>query len=568
MTLQGCHLKEGALKVYSGQGAERTAFCPAQGIEAESPDDDRREEEDLERKARPPRRAGGAPECADGNFAFYCFKCVGPVFITLLLLLFAGKSFSIELNYPKQEIRAVWLTTIYGLDWPAKPACNETECLRQQRELCVILDRLKDANFNTVFVQARLRGDVIYASAIEPASKVFSGKYGVLPGYDPLEYVIEECHKRSMECHAFFVTFPIGSDRIVNEQGSNSVVRRKPYLCLKHRDQWYLDPGMPGTVDYILSLVKEIICNYDIDGIQFDYMRYPENARNFPDKQSYAKYGKGKKIADWRRENINCLISEIHDWVKQEKPWVQVSSCPLGKYSKIAACPNVGWTAYDDVFQDTKAWLQDGKQDMIVPMMYYRQHDFYPFVDNWMEHASQRSMVAGLGAYRLNKKEGDWNLSEIKEQINYIRQHGVAGCAFFRTQFVVDDEKGIYTELKNNFFKYPAQLPPLTWMNDSVQPKSPEAVRIVRERDTLKLSWEEEETDRYTYTVYYSLTDTIDTGKAESILATGLRKNEMYVPVDTCGEKGYTFSVSASNRYRIESNISHETYYYLSEYEK
>ena len=488
--------------------------------------------------------------------------------ILFVFFLFVRNGFPVDYNYPKQEIRAVWLTTIFGLDWPTHPASTEKDRTRQKQELCTILDRLKEANFNTVFVQARLRGDVIYSSSIEPASNVFSGKYGVLPGYDPLAFVIDECHKRGMECHAFFVTFPVGSERAVKEQGSRSVVKRKPHLCLKHYDQWYLDPGIPETSDYILSLVKEIVRNYDIDGIQFDYIRYPDGAQSFPDKKTYAKYGKGKKLADWRRENINRLVSKIHDWVKQEKPWVQVSSCPLGKYSKIAERPDAKWTAYEDVFQDPKAWLQAGKQDMIVPMMYYKQNDFYPFVNNWREQANQRNMVAGIGVYRLNKKEGDWNLSEIKEQISYIRQQGVDGCAFFRTRFVIDNEKGIYSELKNNYFKYPAQLPPLTWMNNGLKPNAPKEIYVVRERNYLKLSWDKDLEEQCTYTVYYSLSDSIDTTKAESILATGLRKNEVYLPVDLNIEKGYMFSVTASNRYRIESTPSYETYYYLSEYEK
>lgn len=489
------------------------------------------------------------------------------VFSLLFLSLLTTIVFAVDYDIPKQEIRAVWLTTNYGLDWPSHPARNESERVYQKQELCMILDRLKDANFNTVFVQVRLRGDVIYKSKIEPASKVFSGKYGILPGYDPLTYVVDECHKRGMECHAFFVTFPVGSDKAVKEQGGYSVVKRKPHLCLKHDNHWYLDPGVPETTEYILSLVKEIVTNYDIDGIQFDYIRYPDRAKSFPDKRSYAKYGKGKNLADWRRQNINRMVARIHDWVKQEKPWVQVSSCPLGKYSRIAERPDAKWTAYEDVYQDPRVWLQSGKQDMIVPMMYYQQKDFYPFVNNWMEQAKQRNMVAGLGAYQLSKQEGDWSLSELMDQINYIRRQGVDGCAFFRTRFVIDNEKGLYSELKNNYFKYPAQLPPLVWMSN-VKPEAPREIFVTREQNSLKLSWHNDGADQYTYTVYYSLTDSIDTTKAQSILATGLRKNEFFLPVDINTEKGYMFSVTASNRYRIESATSYETYYYLSEYEK
>ena len=154
-----------------------------------------------------------------------------------------------------------------------------------------------------------------------------------------------------------------------------------------------MDPGVPETADYILSLVKEIVNGYDIDGIHFDYIRYPEEAKKFPDKALYNKSGKKKSLADWRRENINRMVYRIYDWVKQTKPWVQVSSSPLGKYNRIERVPNAGWTAYESVFQDPKMWMQQGKQDMIVPMMYYLHKNFFPFVDNWVDNCNGRLVV-------------------------------------------------------------------------------------------------------------------------------------------------------------------------------
>ncbi|MDR1102440.1 MAG: family 10 glycosylhydrolase, partial [Tannerella sp.] len=483
-------------------------------------------------------------------------------------LWLAGAVCATGTDAPKREIRAVWLATVYGLDWPSQPATDEAGRIRQQEELCVLLDRLQAANFNTVFIQTRLRGDVIYQSDTEPAAKVFSGKYGVMPGYDPLAFAIDECHRRGLECHAFLVTYPVGSPRVVEEQGALSVVKRHPELCLRHGNNWYLDPGQPGTCDYILSIVREIVSRYDVDGIQFDYVRYPEQAQSFPDQQTFAAYGNGENLADWRRGNINRLMEQVYDWVRQTKPWVQVSSSPLGKYRRDMQTPNAVWTAFDDVYQDPKAWLQAGKQDMIVPMMYYRANDFYPFVNIWVEQVAQRNMVAGLGAYRLNRKEGDWNLSEMVDQINYVRRQGGDGCAFFRARFVVGDEKGLYGELKNHLFRFPAQLPPLTWLSDTLPPPAPQEMIVTRRDDCLQLSWEDASPPgENTYTVYYSLADTLDTNQARSILATGVRDREIYLPVDIAQEKGYLFCVTASNRYRMESRPSYETYYYLSAFE-
>lgn len=469
----------------------------------------------------------------------------------------------------KKEIRGVWLTTVYGLDWPHQPATNPLTREKQQKELIYILDRLQEANFNTIFLQARLRGDVIWRSDIEPASKTFSGKYGLMPGYDPLAFAIEECHKRGMECHAWFVTFPLGTDKRVKEQGKRSVVKRYPKLCKRHNGEWYLDPGVPETTDYILSLVKEIVNGYDIDGIHFDYVRYPEQAKSFPDKAQFKKLGKKQSLPEWRRTNINKMMVRIYDWVKSVKPWVQVSSSPLGKYNRIERVPNAGWTAYESVYQDPVLWMQEDKQDMIVPMMYYLHEDFFPFVDNWVSNSNGRLIVPGLGAYRMLKDEADWQLNDVTDQIDYSRYFGGAGCVFFRCTNVLDNTKGLFDELKNNYYKYPAQLPALTWLDQTI-PSAPQNVQVERIGSDLKLQWNKPtlENNELTYTVYYSLTDSIQIENAKHILMTGIRDTTIYLPIDTTVEKGYLFSVSSSTRYHIESTPSKEIFYYLSKYVK
>lgn len=470
----------------------------------------------------------------------------------------------------KTEVRAVWLATVHGLDWPHRTATSETTREIQQRLLCEMLDKLQEANFNTVFFQTRLRGDVAYPSAIEPYSRIFTGKEGGSPGYDPLAFAIEECHKRGMECHAWFVTFPLGTEEHVREMGKRSVVKRMPKLCKKHQGEWYLDPGVPETADYILSLVREIVENYDIDGIHFDYIRYPEAAKSFPDKATYQRYGKKTKLDDWRRSNINKIVARIYDTVKAKKPWVQVSSSPLGKYSRIPKVPNAGWTAYESVYQDPAQWLREGKQDMIVPMMYYLHKNFFPFVDNWVEQSNGRLIVPGLGAYRLLKAEADWSLNDVTDQIDYTTHFGGAGCAYFRAGNILANEKGIYDELKKDYYQYPAQLPPLTWLNDAV-PQAPQEVHVERIGDELKLTWEKPagETQDLTYTLYCAMgSDTLDLNLPQHILSTQCHTTELYLSVPSDKELAYTFVVTASTRYHIESLPSHETYYYLSKFEK
>ena len=335
--------------------------------------------------------------------------------LTILLLTMAQTA-----AQPKHEIRATWLTTLGGMDWPRNKATSAEGIRRQQQELCDILDHLKEANFNTVMMQTRLRGDLIYPSAIETFPEALTGKTGKNPGYDPLAFAIEECHKRGMELHAWIVTIPAGNNRQVKLLGKSSVVKKKRPICKQHDGAWFLDPGHPGTADYLSSIVREIVTRYDVDGIHFDYIRYPENARRFPDRDTHRKYGKGKDLKQWRRENITNITRRLYTEIKQAKPWVKVSSSPVGKYKDTSRYSSLGWNAYETVHQDAQGWLKEGIHDALFPMMYFKDNHFYPFVLDWKENDCGRWVVPGLGIYFLSPKEKDWPLDEMSRQLYFV----------------------------------------------------------------------------------------------------------------------------------------------------
>ena len=492
--------------------------------------------------------------------------------LLLLPLALAQQGPAFAADYPKREIRAVWLSTIFGMDWPGKPAVNEAGRIAQQQELCDKLDLLKEANFNLVFLQTRIRGDLIYPSSIEPMNKVFSGRHGYDPGYDPLAFAIGECHKRGLECHAWIITYPLGKADEVRRKGKQTVVRLKPELCKLYNGEWYLNPGMPGASDYILAIVREIVTNYDVDGIHFDHIRYPENAYAFPDEDTYRRYGKSQSLRAWRQDNINRLVETVYDWVKENKPWVQVSASPLGKYKPLPQAPNAGLTALD-VYQDPQEWLRKKKQDMLVPMMYYKGNYFYPFVDNWTDNSNGRYIAPGLGIYKLAPGEAGWTLKDVASQIEYVRASGAGGLTFFRGAQLFGNTKGIYAALKDKYFKYPALLPPLTWLSRE-RPHTPVDLNVHREDNKLIVSWDMPAEavgylESLTYTVYYSRSGSVNVALAQHILATGLRSSALELSIDNPGrEQEFSFRVSAINRYHIESRPSREVYYYFTDYEK
>ena len=212
------------------------------------------------------------------------------IFILLLLALISPAK-----AQPKFEVRAAWITAVYGLDWPKTAATSPKTILKQQEELIDILDKLKAANFNTVLFQTRTRGDVLYRSNIEPFNSILTKKVGKDPGYDPLEFAIKECHKRGMECHAWMVTIPLGNIKHVGSLGKQSVTKRFKDICVRYKNEYFLNPGHPATKEYLMKLVNEVVQRYDVDGVHFDYLRYPENAPLFPDKYDFKRYNKGLK---------------------------------------------------------------------------------------------------------------------------------------------------------------------------------------------------------------------------------------------------------------------------------
>lgn len=451
---------------------------------------------------------------------------------------------------PKYEIRATWLTTLGGMDWPRHKATSAEGIRRQQQELCNILDRLKEANFNTVMMQTRLRGDLIYPSAIETFPEALTGKTGKNPGYDPLAFAIEECHKRGMELHAWIVTIPAGNNRQVKLLGKHSVVKKYRQICKQHDRAWFLDPGHPKTADYLSNIVREIVTKYDVDGIHFDYIRYPENAHRFPDRDTHRKYGKGKDLKLWRRENITNIVRRLYSEVKQVKPWVKVSSSPVGKFKDTSRYSSLGWNAYETVYQDAQGWLKEGIHDALFPMMYFKDNHFYPFVLDWKENDNGRWVVPGLGIYFLSSKEKDWPLDEMSRQLYFTRQSGLAGHAFFRNKFLMDNVKGILDEIQHVFYSTPALIPPMTWQ-DSIAPSVPTSpIHEFQADGRVRLAWEASKDNHelpVVYHLYASATYPVDTENAHNLFATHLKDTTI------TGKEGYYYAVTSADRYGNES---------------
>lgn len=435
---------------------------------------------------------------------------------------------------PKYEVRAVWLTTIGGIDWPHSYAGSARSIERQKDELRDILDRLQRANINTVLLQTRIRATTIYPSAYEPWDGCLSGKPGKSPGYDALKFAIDECHRRGMELHAWVVAIPIGK---WNAAGCVRLRKRHPGLVRKIGDEGYLDPEKPQTAEYLADLCAEITGNYDIDGIHLDYIRYHET---WPMKVSRRQ----------GRTNITNIVRAISRRVKSIKPWVKMSCSPIGKYKDLSRFSSYGWNAYERVCQDAQAWLRDGLMDELFPMMYFRGNQFYPFALDWNEHSYGRIVAPGLGIYFMSPREKDWPLSDITREMLTLRHYGM-GHAFFRSKFFTDNVKGIYDFTAQSFNQYPALIPPMTWQS-SARPSAPSGLSRRTQEDNVELlSWTpvDKDTTRIMYNVYSSREYPVNTDDARNLTVVRLRKSSLIIPHDPTRY----YAVTAIDRYGNES---------------
>ncbi len=447
---------------------------------------------------------------------------------------------------PKHEVRAVWLTTIGGVDWPHSYAQSARSAEKQQKELCDILDRLEEAGINTVLIQTRIRGTMIYPSTYEPWDGCLSGFPGKSPGYDALKFAVDECHKRGMEVQAWVVTIPMGK---WNALGCKSLRNRYPTLVKKIDADGYMNPEDSRTGDYLADICKEITSKYDVDGIHLDYIRYPET-------------WKLKVSKDQGRTYITSIVRKIHDAVKSVKPWVKLSCSPIGKFEDLDRYWSHGWNAYDKVCQDAQGWLRDGLMDELFPMMYFRNDQFFPFAIDWRERNYGKTVVPGLGIYFLDPKEGKWNISDITREMYHLRNIGL-GYAFFRNKFLLDNRQGILDFTRDKFNEYPALIPPMTWASNKL-PQSPQNLKTGESDNYTVLTWEcpkvyEDgsaiQTPHIYNNVYASRKYPVDVTDARNLIVTRSTERKLTFKKED-GEAPLYFAVTSMDGYGNESKAT------------
>ncbi len=432
--------------------------------------------------------------------------------ITLVLFL----SIAGLLAQSKYEFRAAWVSTVLRLDWPSSAIVTS-----QKAQMIKILNGMEKAKMNAVIFQVRPSCDVFYDSEIEPWSNWLTGTEGKAPNpyYDPLEFAIEEAHKRNIELHAWFNPYRakkgtsngVTSEHVFNkhpewilEVDSDGSTGLSNYYGL---DGWalkksnttidyILNPGMAEVRKYVLDVIMEVVNKYDIDGVHMDDYFYPYGGITNEDQSTFELEGRGiSNINDWRRNNINIFLKSINDSINSVKSHVKFGMSPFGIWKNNVPSGIVGMDAYSTIFCDPVTWLNAQYIDYITPQLYWEfggGQDYGKLLPWWAEQAKKnnRHLYSGNAPYRISDNH-NWDADELPRQIRLNRKtEGCHGNIYFRINAgILNNPKGFLDSLKTNYYKYPAITPAMTW-KDSVSPLVPNNLQYSYDEYEYKLSWQ------------------------------------------------------------------------------
>lgn len=469
----------------------------------------------------------------------------------------------------KREVRSVWMATVWALDWPSSTSSTTA----QKNEMVKYLDVLQKNNFNAVYFQVRTMSDAFYKSSYEPWSSYLTGTRGKDPGWDPLAFVVEECHKRGMECHAWVnpYRFSTGSNwSTAQDQALKSAGMLLAYTKSDGKTTTILNPGLESVRKRIVDVCKEIISNYDVDGLVFDDYFYPEGipvTSSAGDYDLWQESGASMTFGDWRRNNVNQMVADVYKMVQQQKPYVRFGISPAGAACTSAAvaakhgidrCPVASDWQYDGIFSDPVAWLEAGTIDYISPQLYWKtNHKTNPFgpMTKWWSYVAKhfgRHHYASHSISFLNSSNttGDWE--EIGKQVQFSRdytENEAPGAVFYSAAYVTGKKQSGFGEwLQVNKFQNKALTPAIDWKKSDLEKVQ---VSALSKRATV-LSWAGVDNVRYSvYAVPESVNvETLDSNIPAEYLLGVSYKTTYTMPDDK--KSGYNYAVCVLDRYGNE----------------
>ncbi len=362
----------------------------------------------------------------------------------------------------EREMRAAWVATVENIDWPSSKKLTAEQ---QQNEFKNIVSRYSEAGFNALFVQIRPCADAFYPSPYESWSPYLTGVRGKDPGYDPLKFMIEECHRQGLEFHAWFNPYRAIINIHNDHTDISHITKLKPEWFITYGNIKLFNPGIPEVWTYIKEIVMDVVKKYDIDGVHLDDYFYPYKipGKPFPDLKTYNIYNNGMKLDGWRRQNVDTVIHLLHEAINKEKPYIRFGVSPFGVWRNKhidaeGSATRAGCTNYDDLYADILKWLKNDWIDYAAPQLYWetgnRVCDYYTLTQWWNDHSYGKQIYVGHASYRLFEKTPSWcNSSQICNQVKILRNHdNVQGSIYYNTNSMMKNPHHIMDSLRLNYY--------------------------------------------------------------------------------------------------------------------
>lgn len=475
---------------------------------------------------------------------------------------------------PKRQLRAAWIASVVNIDWPREGVVTEQE---QKRDFIQLLNELEAAGMNAIVMQIKPTADAFYPSKYGPWSEWLTGVQGRDPRYNPLQFMIDETHKRNMEFHAWFNPYRVSMQPDVTKLVADHPARLHPDWVITYGGKLYFNPGVPEAKRFVIDSVMEVVNHYDIDAVHFDDYFYPYKVDGveFPDRETYQKYGTGfSDITDWRRNNVNAFIEQLAKEMKQAKPYIKFGISPFGVWRNKATDPTgsdttAGVENYDDLYADTRLWIQKGWIDYITPQIYwyfgFTPAAFEKLVDWWVKETegTNTQLYIGHADYKLNDPNTPaWlNPDELPNQLRYLLNFDVVkGSMHFSTTDILNNPLGLKDRLSRDSYRYKALIPEMPWLPANT-PLAPKLTAAHVADQGVYLSWEDSKNSSAAYYVIYRAEGSaaIDIYDPKNIVTTIRKINGAYqFYLDTTGESGkqYVYAVTAADRLHNESSPS------------
>lgn len=487
-------------------------------------------------------------------------------FLLLLLAWLGGSAMFAQVRYPKREFRGAWIQCVNG-QFQGMPTAQMQQTLIQQ------LDNLQKAGINAIIFQVRAEGDALYRSSYEPWSRFLTGVQGKAPSpmWDPLQFMIDECHKRGMELHAWINPYRSktkGTGALSPAHPANRYLE----LIVNYNGQLYFDPGYPESRKYICKIIRDIVSRYDVDAIHMDdyFYPYPNPGEKFPDDISFAAYGRGfRSRDDWRRDNVNVLIKEIHETVRACKPWVKFGVSPFGIYRNKKSDPNgsdtKGLQNYDDLYADVLLWVNNGWVDYNIPQIYWEighpAADYDTLIRWWAKNSVARPLFIGQDVMRTVQKADVKNPNQHQMPAKYQLQRSLptvqGSCQWYAAAVV--NNPGKYRDLLvQEYHRYPALVPTSPFM-DNEAPGKVRKLKPVWTADGYILFWtapkaKDEMDEAVQYVVYrFNKDEKVNISDPSHIVK--ITRDTFYKLPYEDGKTKYQYVVTALDRLHNESKV-------------